>query len=224
MSVSRVANDAANPTIAPNYRVSDWKLLNLGNASQAADWNKAVSIFHDRLNGRFLAQVEAMRNHADLHIKEWSGFAILAIDCLLIETLGQFYCGFDESPRKNNCALNPNGWDHREFYIYYMLSTSTLSQPNAFDTDEKRGLFYQHFRCGILHQAQTKKKSRVRYDERVMVAFADGADHSQGLIVDRDKLHDALVAEIEAYKTLLLGGTDQQKRQNFIKKMDFIAP
>jgi len=105
-----------------------------------------------------------------------------------------------------------------------MRSISTLSQPNAFDTYGKRQLFYWHFRCGILHQAQTKVQSRVRFDETVMVAFADNADHSQGLIVDRDKLHDALVAEIDAYKTLLLAGADQQKRQNFIKKMDFIAP
>lgn len=87
-----------------------------------------------------MSQVEAMRKHTDFHIKEWSGFAILAIDCLVIETLGQFYCGFDESPMKNNCALNPNGWGHREFYIDYMRSIRTLSQPNTFDTDEKRGL------------------------------------------------------------------------------------
>lgn len=188
------------------------------------DWSKAVDIFADRFNGRYMAQLKAMRDHDEFHIREWSGFAILAIDCLVIETLGQFYCGFEESPNKRDRGLNPSGWNHKGFYIDYMRSISTLSHSDAFDTDEKRRLFYQHFRCGILHQAQTKKKSRVRFDERVMVAFADNADHSQGLIVDRDKLHDALGAEIEAYKAMLLKGNDQQKQQNFIKKMSFIAP
>lgn len=220
MSIS-TGEQTSGPSISPNYRASDWKRLS---QTQNLDWPKAVEIFVDRLNGRYMAQVKAMREHADFSIREWSGFAILAIDCLVIETLGQFYCGFDESPQKDNCALNPERWDHKAFYVDYMRKMSTLSQSDAFDTKEKRELFYRHFRCGILHQAQTKKKSRVRYDEKVMVAFADNSDHSQGLIVDRDKLHDALVSEIEDYKKRLLEGTDPQQRQNFVKKMNFIAP
>lgn len=57
------------------------------------DWKSAVEVFADRFNGRYMAQVMAMRNHVDVPIREWSGFAIIAIDCLVIETLGQFYRG-----------------------------------------------------------------------------------------------------------------------------------
>ena len=208
--------------ISPQYKASDWKRLAMA-TSPDPDWSKAVQIFADRLNGRFMAQVKAMREHKDFAIQEWSGFAILAIDCLVIETLGQFYRGFDESPAQRDQVLNPNEWDHKKFYVDYMRRISTLCRAGAFDTNKKRLLFYKHFRCGILHQAQTKKKSRVRFGEQKMVSFADNADQSQGLIVDRNKLHDALAEEVEAYKNLLLNGTDRQKRQDFVKKMDFIV-
>jgi hypothetical protein len=214
---------SGDPSISPRYTASDWKGLAMATSAKP-DWSTAVDIFADRINGRYMAQVKAMRGHAEFQIREWSGFAILALDCLVIETLGQFYCGFDESPNPRDRVLNSRGWSHMDFYIDYMRSIATLAQSGAFDTDCKKRLFYKHFRCGILHQAQTKQKSRVRYDEPVMVAFADNADHCQGLIVDRDKLHDALVEEIEAYKKVLLNGTNLQKRQNFIKKMGFIAP
>ena len=60
---------------------------------------------------QYLAQVMEMRNHRDGAIREWSGFAILAIDCLIIETLGQFYNGFDKTPGrgKNRAAVNVAG-------------------------------------------------------------------------------------------------------------------
>lgn len=216
-----LAND---PKISPKYFASHWKALDLANAAKP-NWKEAVAIFHDRIDGRFLEPVRGIQEHGNEAIQEWCGFAVVAIDCLLIETLGQFYRGFDETPKPNGGpVLNPHHWTHRTFYVAYMSSMASLSKASMFDTDEKRELFYVHFRCGILHQAQTKKQSRVVFDEPDMIGFADPADHGRGLIVDRKKLHAALLQEIEEYKQVLLNGTDQGKRNNFIKKMNFIAP
>lgn len=219
MSASR-RGAAGDAYISPEFTVSDWKNLDIGNSANP-DWDRAIEIFHDRLDGRFLAPVDAVRNHKRYAIQEYSGFAIVAIDCLLIETLGQFYHGFDETPKPRDTALNPTHCTHRQFYMRFLEEISTLA-PH-FDTDPKRKLFYLHFRCGILHQAQTKKKSRIRYGEPAMVAFADAADPDQGLIVDRNRLHDALIKEIADYEAILKSGADAQKRANFIKKMDFIT-
>jgi hypothetical protein len=103
----------------------------------------------------------------------------------------------------------------------YIEEIGTLS--SHFDSLDKRCLFYTHFRCGILHQAQTKKGSRVRYGEAKLVDFANQADAKDGLIVDRNKLHDALLTEIASYESLLKSGADSRKQANFITKMDFIA-
>jgi hypothetical protein len=191
------------------------------NTSSDSDWAKAVAIFADRIDGRFLAQIKAIRENRDEAIREWSGFAILALDCLLIETLGQFYNGFDQTPDRKDKKRNPLGFSHKQFYAQFMSDINTFSKD--FDTNPKRVLFYEHFRCGILHQAQTKMKSKVRFGEQSMVQFADANDPDQGLIIDRDKLHDALIAEIDAYKSLLIAGTDQVKRDHFITKMNFVA-
>ena len=222
MSVSRVADDPANPTIAPNYRVSDWKALNLTLASPPADWDKAAAIFHDRMNGRFLAQVKALAGHHDEEIFEFSGFAIVALDCLLIETLGQFYKGIEQTP---NRPRPPQGQPspHAQHFIDFFIGSRHFS--GAFDTKKGR-LFYDHFRCGILHQAQTKGKSRIRFGLGSMAEYADPADPDQGLILDRVKLHKALLDEIADYECLLKGpqtAADHEKREHFIRKWTYIV-
>jgi len=222
--------------ISPSARVSDWKALHMGPTSTNAAWKKAVKIFHDRIDARFLAPVEAMRKHKEWAVREFCGFTVLAIDCLLIETLGQFYNGFNETPsmKEKDKALNPRGKRHHWFYAEFMKQMMSLSNANGFDTRRKRELFYSHFRCGILHQAQTKRKSRVVYKDKAemvtspeMVTFADDSDQDQGLIVDRNQLHNALVVEVTSYENLLLSPQSQAhelKRKNFITKMNFIAP
>jgi len=154
--------------ISPHYLASDWKALYM-RTSPTPDWAKAVRILGDRLNGRYLEPIKSMREQKDPAIRESCGFTVVAIDCLLIETLGQFYHGFDETPGRNDKKLNPQGLFHGDFYVQFLQDIGTLATD--FDTDEKRKLFYKHFRCGILHQAQTKKKSRVRIDEPEMVKF-----------------------------------------------------
>jgi hypothetical protein len=77
--------------ISPRYTDSDWKALNLANS---CDWRVAVRILDDSLNARFFEAVEAFEG------QEFSGFAVLALDCLLIETLQQFKEGVDETPHR----------------------------------------------------------------------------------------------------------------------------
>jgi hypothetical protein len=154
-----------------------------------------------------------MEHHRDFEINEFSGFAIVALDCLLIETLGQFYKGIDRTPRPHN----------QHFVDFFQGSDHFLGD---FD-DTKSEIFYDHFRCGILHQAQTKKMSRIRFGLDSMVRYADAADPWQGLIVDRVRLHRALLDEINDYESLLKAprsAANQAKKESFIAKWRFIVP
>ena len=72
--------------ISPNFKSSKWNELDL-RAKDSLDWKVAVDIFEDRIEGRFLKQIEILANKSDRKIREFSGFAIMALDCLLIETL-----------------------------------------------------------------------------------------------------------------------------------------
>lgn len=109
----------SNFWVSPNYRADDWRRLNLDRAD-SPDWSKAVHIFYDRIQGRFLAPVEAIEKHPDDNIKWFSGFAILAIDCLLIETLYQFYNGVNETDIDHQKAF---------WHFFEQALTSSPSSP-----------------------------------------------------------------------------------------------
>ena len=64
-----------------------------GRRKDSPGWKTAIDIFEDRVEGRFLKQIEILAGKNDGKIREFSGFAIIALDCLLIETLRQFYRG-----------------------------------------------------------------------------------------------------------------------------------
>ena len=73
---------------------NDWRMLDLSK-HQRADWAKAITIFRKRIQERFIEPVDTLieieRNLPRTRRKY--GFAILAIDCLLIETLQAFRYG-----------------------------------------------------------------------------------------------------------------------------------
>ena len=64
--------------ISPCFTVDDWKALHF---LTEKEWQKAINIFEDRIRGRFLRVIELVERYT------YSGFAILALDCLLIEVV-----------------------------------------------------------------------------------------------------------------------------------------
>ncbi|MCC5860268.1 MAG: hypothetical protein JJT90_19120 [Ectothiorhodospiraceae bacterium] len=194
---------ANNKSISPKYRVSDWC-----DARQSDDWATMVAIFRDRLNGRFLEPIELIEK--DNNIGEFAGFSIMSLDCLLVETLNQFYQGWDETP----------GNHQRQFWKFFR--ESEYFKPNF--TRRMSDIFYSHVRCGLLHQAQTKKRTLIRADQDRMISPSPGG-LVNGIIVDRIRFHDALKQEVSAYSRRLEAGrpSDANLRQNFITKMQYIC-
>ena len=52
-----------DPKISPNFRASAYLDLNL-KIDKNENWNIATKIFHDRIDGRYVAHVDAIVNHA----------------------------------------------------------------------------------------------------------------------------------------------------------------
>lgn len=123
-------------SISPEYRKSDWQA-----ACAGGEWDKMVEIFRDRIESRFLKPIRLIAEHHD--IREFSGFSTLALDCLIIETLNQFYSGLDETEGVHDKAF----WN---FFKSSEFFKNHFSRKKAFT-------FYSHYRCGILHQAQRRK-------------------------------------------------------------------
>lgn len=182
--------------ISPRFKASDWKRLDF---SQEAGWKKAVVILDDRISGRFLKMVERIED------VEFSGFAALALDCLLIETLQQFIEGVEVTPRNKA----------KEYFQRFLTSTRF---GGDFDLTSA-GTFYEQFRCGILHQAEIKGSSKVWKVGKTVQPTADG----MGLIVNHKILHAKLRCAFASYLRELRRGSDKTLRGNFKMKMDFIC-
>ncbi|MFX1475996.1 MAG: hypothetical protein ACFFCO_11050, partial [Promethearchaeota archaeon] len=183
--------------ISPHYNVEHWRALDF---STEDDWQKAIEIFEDRVRGRFL-DIISLFEHCT-----YGGFAVLALDCLLIETLQQFREGLSETPRRKS----------ENFYVSFLTETSF----GSFFTTEMARMFYDQIRCGILHQAEVKGSSRVLIREGEPLVRI--TDNGKGLIINRKLFHEQLVKEFEDYVTQLPKDdpANMTLREKFKRKME----
>jgi len=114
--------------IAPGFTDADWKALDL---TRVDDQLRAIEAFRLRIEERFLKPVRAIMSFSR------SGFAMLALDSLLVETLQQFIQGVAETPQGNAAA-------------FFKAFLQRPAFRGAFD-DPKAELFRTTIRNGILH-------------------------------------------------------------------------
>lgn len=183
--------------ISPNYNKDSYLNLKLSTQSCENDWKKAVSILRDRIEGRFFNQIALLSNDVNAN-----GFAIMALNCLLIETLYQFREGKEETSA-NKVA-----------YSNFLMEEF----PEAFKSQDMAESFYVKIRCGILHSAQTKRKSMLSDREDIVVALED-----QTLVVSVKGVSELLKTYFEEYTKKLLDTSKIDLRTNFINKMRFVC-
>lgn len=183
--------------ISLDFRKCDFTNLHLQPESSNDDWIRAVDIFNDRINGRFIDPINTLRDKVSTN-----GFVIMAIDCLLIDTFYQFEKGLDENA------------NNKENYSKFLRDTF----PSLFPTKAKAEEFYTRIRCGILHSAQTKKNGMLTTDRVSPIEFQNSV-----LYVSVEGFTDCLIQYFNEYKQKLLNAENQELRRNFITKMNFIC-
>jgi hypothetical protein len=209
--------------ISPRYNATNWIELKLTTASSNEDWKEAINIFDNRYSYRFIKQIDTLRFNSSNQTRIYSGFVIMSINCLLIETLNQFYYGVDDTDElkkdKNIKHIN----SIKDSFIDFLTSSKYFNP--VFDK-ESSILFYDDIRCGLLHQAKTKKSSIIhikKSQKQILEKIYDGKKIT-GISIRRDLFTDALVEEYENYKkTLLTLPVNEKLRKNFITKMNLIC-
>lgn len=183
--------------ISPQYTSLDWQGLDKSNPQ---DWPKAADMIRDRLDGRFLRFASAC-----LEEDKYSGFVVLAIDCLLAETIQQFKDGITDGHNKS------------EKMIKRFLQGARF-QPD-FD-GEARKRFYLDIRCGLLHQAEAKKMWLIRRKQPALLQKAAGG---QGYIIDVERFHTGMQGSLNDYLDLISEPNSSELRSNLWKKMNQIC-
>jgi hypothetical protein len=180
----------------------DWHALDLLR-HDSSDWGKAITIFRKRIEDRFIQPVDTLLE-SERHLprdRRRYGFVIMAIDCLLIETLQAFRYG----------EVNTEGKSRP-------LITNFLQKSPHFGWNKVVAhQFYDDFRCGILHQAETMRDSLIRSNGPLLI---DGAS---GLIVNRTEFHRCLKRAFADYLRDLKSGWPQSLRAKFRVKMEHIC-
>lgn len=168
------------------------------------NWDEALEIFEDRIRGRYLNLIERLIKRNELLI---DGFAIMALNCLLIETLLQFKHGWDETPHGIN----------KKSYSDFLLEEF----PHIFDKRKLADTFYSDIRCGILHSAQTKGKSKLTVGKDYVVTLRKAAN-KEYIKVDVNKITLEVIEYYNKY-TQMIRNDRSELRENFRKKMYFIC-
>lgn len=195
--------------ISPRFSADDFLRLHLTVHSSEVDWERAIEIFRDRIEARYFDPITNLLERAD--DIERNGFAVMALNCLLVDTFYQFRDpdNLNEPRRRTEIFNRPNGTVYKEFLI--------INFPHDFD-EFKANLFYKDIRCGILHSAQTKHGSQLTYDKDYVVEVFDG----DKLRVDIRNFSRVMRNYFVNYIHQLEIG-DFSKRESFVKQMNKIS-
>lgn len=190
--------------IAPEFTDSDWKALAFRGER---DWIRAIAALRRRLGARFLRPAHSLLR------QRRSGFAVLALDSLLVETLQQFREGVPETP-----YVTRNGRRVLASEDYFKAFLTGPYFGSGFD-EQTATLFYRTIRCGILHQAEVKCSSLVRRDRPLVSLTSDG----KGVVVNPQLFHARVEVAFRSYLADLRTPSETGLRQRFRNKMDHIA-
>jgi hypothetical protein len=199
-----MAHEKDTMKIAPDFDSSQWSKLNLADPA-SNDWETAISVLKSRLYSRFIDAADILLSIDDQKplTERRFGFAILAIDCALIETLAAFQDGLTNTKDQSKAT-----------FAKFLSSSSGFSKHFTLSRAKQ---FYEDFRCGILHQAETAGQSKVWSVGELI------RDESGVLIVNRSKFHEQLKIDFDAYLAALGDPTNRSLRRKFRKKMGFIC-
>ena len=211
---------------------NNWEGLNkrLENDDESA-WPEAISVFERRMRERFFSSIDALvaaDTKPDLSPRAPGetdhcipGFSIMALCCLLIDTLQ----GFRERPPgpvtptgpcpfPNGSCIKPPPGTTEQFISF-------LRRPAFGDTFQQDGLaraFVRGVRNGILHEAETRKWVIWRDEPSGRIVEKE----QDGFALNRTLFYGAVKREFDSYLQESREPSNQALRVRFKKKMNDI--
>ncbi len=191
--------------IAPGYTADQWQHLSatldtatVGRQPDGRDvWAEAGRVVKSRLQSRYLFPIDGLRK------VPYTGFLIMAIDCMLLETLQGLIEGLHAQPGHS-----------KQFFRDFLTSRDHFRA--SFSTPQIANNFYDNVRVGLLHDGETRNGWLIRIDQPTLLETrSDGY-----VIVDRDRFHDALTKEFDRYFVELSDPDHIVLRANLKRAMD----
>ena len=204
--------------IAGELTTKDWKDLEEKLEPNNDElWGLAFSFFEERIRTRYLNPINAI---LDLKLNNGEGFAVVNLQCSLIETIESFINGWKyEHPH----FIKMDGNSFRGNKNVFM---SFFKNHNAFKLMESKSCdFYLNVRCACLHETQTKNGWTIHSDTEQTNLVFNGEK-----IIFRENFQKALENSISDYKKAIIEGvsfnnidSSTELRDNFKAKMNNIC-
>lgn len=215
INIDMSIKSGTNRRIAYKYNDRDWT-VDLADR-HSPNWTKGIEIVKSRLVSRYFKPIDLLINNSDPEIKYNCGFMVMSIDCLLIETLNQFFLGLYNSNELyylGNPDVNYkyNAQAFRDFFNYSKFFPFFTSNSEAYKE------FYGQIRCGLLHQAESKTRSLINIREKEMITPIDPSELAKGIIVNRNLFHRALKLEFEKYIKDLSNPDSRNIKGDFLRE------
>ncbi|WP_238326046.1 gamma-glutamylcyclotransferase family protein [Bryobacter aggregatus] len=194
--------------LASNFTVQqyrDIRALLTSEPEDASAWSLVINAISRRIDERFLKPIDDLaRFDDDDNLPYRPGFAILALDCLLIDTVQSFREG------RTTTGEHSPAYSFKSF-----LRNERFSDFNSADRDE----FFGYVRNAILHNGETRKDWRIRIDNDSMLTRGPT---TKARTLNRKRFHDAVKASCQDLISDLHNG-DSEVRKNFLSRLDAMA-
>jgi hypothetical protein len=179
-------------SLSPRYTEKHWNDAFDGRE----DWDTAINIVEDRIRGRWLDAADQLLSEPH------SGFAIVALDCIVLESLWGFMNGVAVPQRQEKQAYR-----------------DVLAGPTFGWSTELSDAFRQLVRNGIMHDAETRSRWLIK--KTVPRTEVVQRDKNGDYALNRTKFHSALEAAFEGWLAALRAG-DVTLRKNMRRRMDAV--
>lgn len=162
----------------------------------AIEWRslrKVVEAFDRRIREWYVQPARALESTSGHY-----AFAVMALNCLLIDTLSQFFSGEPESKRSVFISFVRS-----KLPAFSQTLSVPIKRPAGRNLDDVAQVLYFGFRCGILHEAHVPLygaifglPTPVQVEAAGNTRYADGSD-CPTVVIDPHQLLDALDRVLE---------------------------
>jgi hypothetical protein len=156
-----------------------------------------ITFIDHRLRRRYIVPINAIPCGSK------GGFLIMAVVCLLIETLQQFYKGDAETKQGQNA----------EAFKKFFEDEKVLFP----DCAAHAKTFYNKIRCGILHQAETKGGYRILFNDGHLFDAEEKTINATAFFGAMEKCLDKYLGRLRDSES------NQPLWTNAVKKLHFIC-
>ena len=189
-------------------------------------WYEAFELFQKRLDNKFFNPIAKIIREKQL---KGEGFAIVTVQCALIESLASFKEGKIFVYPKPRTPAHYEYWESGKMFIkflhdeeifkdnFWCMEKGLKVKDKPFSATE----FYKNIRCGLMHEARTKSDWTINATKKKVkteTVFLENRKSKKAVL--RSVLHYRLKEYVKQYVLELSNPQNVDLRKNFARKLD----